>query len=202
MLITKTAGPEYAEEKEGTVDFGQGPIKAWLLHYGLRQPKPFNFYKFRISAEQMEQARAASSVTFRISGKPDVTFALSAVPALLRSLSRCTSDLQHYWNMTEAEQSKISAPAQADLREIFNSRDYPQEALSRRQEGMVQFLLFVDEKGKLAACHVLRPSGIPALDGMGCQVIGKRARFKPALDRSGAPIRSSIVTPPIVWRLS
>jgi TonB family protein len=201
MLITNERGPVYAEEKEGWVDFGQAPIKAWLLHYGVTQPKPYNFFKFRISAEQMAQARSASTVTFHISGRPEVSLTLTAIRTLLESLDRCTNDLQHYWNMTDTEQKKISASAQADLRAIFNWQDYPQEAMSRRQEGMVQFLLFVDEKGKLAACHVLKPSGIPVLDGMGCQVIGKRAKFKPALDSAGAPIRSSIVTPPIVWRM-
>ena len=201
MLIDNRPGPQYAEELQGWIDLGQGPIKAWLLHYGVKQPKPLNFMKFRISADQMAQAKSASTATFRISGRSDVTLTLSAIPALLATLDRCNDDLRHYWNMTEAEQAKIAAPAQGDLRPLFNWTDYPQEAMSRGQEGKVQFLLFIDEKGKVAACHVLEPSGIPALDGMGCLVIVERAKFKPAFDRSGAPIRSSVVSPPVVWRI-
>ena len=32
-------GPRYAEELRGRVDFGRGPIKAWLLHYGAKPGK-------------------------------------------------------------------------------------------------------------------------------------------------------------------
>src|SRR5436309_12864187 len=28
------AGPKFAEETQGTVDFGHGKIKTWLVHYG------------------------------------------------------------------------------------------------------------------------------------------------------------------------
>ena len=43
--------------------------------------------------------------------------------------------------------------------------------------------------------------GLPVLDAMGCQVIRERAKFTPALDRGGKPIRSTYVTPPIRWRM-
>jgi protein TonB len=62
-------------------------------------------------------------------------------------------------------------------------------------------ILLVDEAGKVAGCDVLSPSGIPALDIMGCQVIRNRARFTPALDATGKPVRSTVVTPPIIWSM-
>ena len=138
--------------------------------------------------------------TFHV-GEQIKTFTLASIPALMDKLHDCTIDLQHYWNMVDPEQKNIAAPAIGDLRQIFSANDYPTEAQYRGQEGKVQFVLLIDEKGKVAACHVLQPSGIPAFDGMGCQVILQRARFKPALDRKGIPIRSAVVTPPIVWRL-
>jgi hypothetical protein len=36
---------------------------------------------------------------------------------------------------------------------------------------------------------------------MGCQVIGKRAKFQPALDKQGKPIRSTYITPVVVWAI-
>ena len=201
MLATKTKGPDYTEEKAGSVDFGGGPIKAWLLHYGIKASSPLDVFKFRIPNGEMVQAASSNAVTFQVHGRSDVSVTLQSVPALLRTLQDCTTNLQHYWNMIDPEQKKIVAPAIGDLRPLFTSGDYPDEAFTRGQEGTVQFLLLVDEKGTVAACHVLQPSGIPVLDGMGCQVIRKRARFKPAVDASGKPLRSSVVTPPISWRL-
>jgi hypothetical protein len=37
---------------------------------------------------------------------------------------------------------------------------------------------------------------------MGCQVIRKRAKFTPARDAAGKPVRDSYVTPPVAWRLA
>jgi len=36
---------------------------------------------------------------------------------------------------------------------------------------------------------------------MSCQVIRKRAKFTPARDAEGHSVRSSVITPPIVWRM-
>lgn len=73
--------------------------------------------------------------------------------------------------------------------------------MNRGQEGDAQFLLLIDENGKVAGCHVLIASGVPALDAMGCSVIRNRARFKPAVDSAGKPTRSTVVTPKVSWRL-
>jgi protein TonB len=73
--------------------------------------------------------------------------------------------------------------------------------MSREQGGKVQFLLLIDEQGKVASCDVMSPSGIPALDAMGCQVIRQRAKFRPALGGDGTPIRSAVVTPPVIWTM-
>jgi TonB family protein len=131
-----------------------------------------------------------------------VQFSLQVIPQLLAKLSECTTDLRHFWNMTDAEQKNIAAPSTGDIRSIFSPSDYPDEAMRRDQEGSAQFLSLIDEKGRVADCDVLKPSGVPPLDGMGCQVIRERARFKPALDRQGKPMRSSFVTPPVVWKIA
>lgn len=201
MIVQSGQGPKFAEQLEGSVDFGHGPIKAWLLRWGGDKPKPRQFIKFRISGSDIAQASNASAVTFHVDGQPDVSFSLAAVPDLFNTLQNCTFDLQHYWNMVDPEQKKIAAPAVGDVRKVFTSDDYPDEAQTRNQEGNTQFLLFVDEQGRIPACYVLKPSGIPTLDSMGCQVIRQRARFKPAIDASGKPIRSTFTTPPVVWRL-
>lgn len=201
VLGRKGVGPKFAEELKGTVNFGQGPpIKAWLLHYGTKAPK-VELYTFRISAVEMAQARATDSVTLHSKGSPDVTFSLANMPALLKSLEECTADLKRYWNM-DGDTGKMAVPSKGDIRKVFTSDDYPSEAMKRMQEGSAQFLLLIDEQGKVAGCHVLKASGIPALDGMGCQVIRERAKFTPAFDKRGKPIRSTVVTPPVTWKIA
>lgn len=202
LIVRKERGPEYAEEVNGWVDFGNGPIKAWVLHYGLKGDSPLNTMQFRISSNDVWKAASATQVTFRIDGKPQISFALFAFQKVLSNLHTCNVDLRRYWNMTEADQKNVVAPAQGDIRHLFSWHDYPDEAMYRSQEGTAQFLLFIDEKGKVAACHVVKPSGIPVFNGMGCQVIRQRAKFKAAVGPDGKPVRSSVVTPPITWQLA
>ena len=190
----------FAEELEGSVDFGRGAIKAWLLHYRIGSNK-LDAYQYRITALEMAQARGAASITLQIKNRSGVSFSLEAMPDLLNGLDACTADLKRYWNMDGSEAASIAVPSKGDIRSIFKSEDYPWEAQVRSQQGTVQFLLLIDEAGKVAACHVQLPSNVPVIDAMGCIVIRERATFKPARDRVGKAVRSTIVTPPIVWRL-
>ena len=197
----KRYGPEFAEEYEGSVDFGNGPIKAWLLHYGAKGKK-LSLDQFRISAQEMAAARTASSVTVHSSSGGNLTFSLANMPALLKGLEDCTADLKRYWNFAGPERAKIAVSAKGDIRGLFRSEDYPAEAMKNHQEGRVQFMLLINEQGKVAACHILQASGVPVLDGMGCQVIAERAKFTPALDAQGKPVRSATVTPVVVWKIA
>lgn len=201
LIAVGHQGPRYAEERKGSVDFGHGPIEAWLLHYGVTGAHSADISKFRISSDEMAQAKAANAVTFHVSGRPDLTFALESLPALMKSLDECNVDLQHYWNMIDPEKKNIGTPVIGDVRSTFTSDDYPDEAYYRGQEGRSQFLLLIDEAGKVAGCHVVAPSGIPIFDVMGCQVIRERSTFKPAMDKQGKRIRMGFITPEVIWRL-
>jgi len=200
IVARSVRGPKFAEERKGSVDFGRGLIKAWLLEY---QPpsSDLTLYQFRISAGDMHASGAPDHVVFAINGRPSLNFALTSVPGLLKQLEACTADLQHYWNLGGEQDGRIATSALGDVRKIFRPEDYPAEATYHAQTGQTQFFLLSDEKGKVAGCYLLRASGVPSLDAMGCQVILKRATFQPARDARGAPVRSTYVTPPIVWVL-
>lgn len=201
LLLSKPGSTSTsATEAKGAVDFGRGPIKAWLLSYGTKGGQS-KIYQFRISAEEMAQAAAATTVALKPEGEAPVTFSLSTMKALLETLQACTVDLQKYWNADGEKLGSIATPSKGDVRKVFTANDYPSEAIHRNQGGSSQFRLLIDEKGSVAGCHVEKASGIPVLDAMGCQVIKQRAKFTPARDRSGKFVRSTVVTPPVVWRI-
>lgn len=193
-------GPDFATEQKGAVNFGSGRINSWLLNYGGKSTK-LDVYQFRVTAAEMRQAVSAPTVTLSTQSAATFTFELQSMPALLKTLEACTADLKRYWNMDLGHESLVASPSRGDVRAIFTADDYPAEAFSRGQGGDSKFLLLVDEKGHVAGCHVLEPSGVPVLDAMGCQVIRKRAKFIPAHDAQGKPVRSSVVTPKISWRM-
>lgn len=200
LFVSRTGrGPDFADELEGTVDFGTGPIKSWLLRYHTTDKKRV-LYIFRLKAAEMAQARKATFVRFQAKSSINTAVSLSSMAALLDGLETCTADLRRFWNDGGLKDGRIAVPAKGQVRSIFNDGDFPQEAIGHLQEGKAQFLLLIDEKGKVADCHIEETSGVPALDAMGCEVIIERAKFKPALDPAGKPIRSMYWTPEVVWR--
>lgn len=199
FVSVEQKGPTYAEEEPGSVDFGHGEMRSWRLHYAGKSGR-FNTYQYRLSAAQMEQARSASLVRVRVDGGNVYAFALSAMPALLDGLIKCTADLQQRWHYGSAASGTARSPA-GDVRHLFSPSDYPAEAVQRDQQGTAQYELLVDETGAVARCDVLSPSGVPALDWMGCHVIKERAKFRPAVDKHSIPIRGVLTTPPISWIL-
>lgn len=68
--------------------------------------------------------------------------------------------------------------------------DYPAGSLRRREYGAVGFRLDVDAKGNVTDCHVSRSSGYSELDVRACEMLRKRAVFRPAQDEAGAEIPS------------
>lgn len=200
LVAQKRFGPGMAKEQNGTVDFGNHPIRSWILEYR-DKPTGSDIYQFRISASDMDQARNASRVKLSPSNAPDLELRHELMPALIKSLEDCNMDLKRYWNIGGEKDGRIATPSKGNIRNLFSAGDYPVEAFLRDQGGKSQFILLIDGAGKVAGCDVIIASGIPTLDAMACQVIRDRGKFTPALDSHGKPVRSTIVTPPIVWKM-
>lgn len=194
-----TAG-ERAIEEQGSVDFGSGPINAWALFYQTAN-RSSDVHDFRIRAADVAQAESAATMTLHISASSDFTFALDSTPDVLTQLQDCTGELERRWNVGAEKKGEFSRLAHADLRSVFSPEDYPFQALRKEQGGSGQYLLLVDEHGKVIGCQVLHATGAPVLDDTACLVIENKAKFTPALNKSGQPVRSTVVTPPISWQM-
>jgi protein TonB len=90
--------------------------------------------------------------------------------------------------------------ARADLGALISDRDYPREALQRREQGRVAFELTVAPQGQVADCRILASSGSATLDDATCRIMRERARFAPARDAEGRAT-ADIVRDSIRWEL-
>lgn len=199
IVSRERAGPIFAREYRGTVDFGQGGISTVLLFYGAKGVNRSN-YQYRLSAADVERARNASAVTFASTDGQKLAFALSDMGAVLDGLKKCNGDLQGYWNLGRAAAVPANAPA-GNLERMFRPEDYPPQGQLRHGRGASQFQLLVDEKGAVERCDVVTLTN-PAFELSGCGVFTGRARFKPAVDAQGKAIRSVVTTPTISWQIS
>lgn len=95
--------------------------------------------------------------------------------------------------------SKAAAARGNPSRWITND-DYPPRALRDEAEGTVAIAWEINEQGRAENCVVTSSSGNRDLDEAACNLITRRARYEPALDQAGRPIRSKGSTR-FVWQL-
>lgn len=92
------------------------------------------------------------------------------------------------------------AMSERPLFELFTSDDYPTRPLRRAVEGTVTFSVEVDSSGRVSGCRITATSGDSDLDRATCEIVRQRARFRPALDRSGRPMPDTI-SARVIWRI-
>jgi len=128
-------------------------------------------------------------------------YAIGSTTSLSRELAKCLTDLQRHWGIVDGNLPKPAKNAELSLKGIFKSDDYPEDAFNANQTGATEFLLMIDEQGRLIDCEIAKTSGVASIDGMGCQVILARAKAKPAFDAAGKPVKS-IYSTAVHWRFS
>jgi protein TonB len=79
--------------------------------------------------------------------------------------------------------------------------DYPKKALALGMEGKVRVRLAVGVNGRPTACEVVQSSGHKELDDATCNIMMRRALFKPARDENGKPTVDTFLSPPIEWKI-
>lgn len=201
LVSIERAGPAFAKESQGKVDFGRGAISGRVLYYGGKGVK-MSVYQYRVSTTDLDQARSAAEISFSSGAGDHYTFVLSDMPAVLDELRHCSVDLRTYWSMSGTAKLSVAHGYDGDVRSLFTASDYPTEAVTESQQGSTQYQLLIDEKGAVVGCDVLASSGDPLLDARGCEVIKGRASFSPAQDVRGDAVRSVFTTPPITWPLA
>lgn len=119
-----------------------------------------------------------------------VRLALGSMGAAFAASDTCLANMVKRWGLDPdrlARASKQAAPI-SDPRQWLTSADYPKSAILHGQQGVVQFRLNIDEMGNPSGCHIQQSTRPPEFDEVVCRTLSKRARFSPALDKSGAPM--------------
>lgn len=200
LVVRKGRAGLYARQTDGSVDFSDAEHRTTFLHFRSSDGEKL-ISRTALPAADFANLRTASGITIRSEGGLNHRFALSNMPNLLGTLEQCVADLREYWNATDTPAAEPGAKAKGDLTGIFSVGDYPEEALRVQQQGASQLLLLVNETGNVAACYNIVLSGVAAIDAKSCEVVRERAKFDPARDPSGKPIRSMVVSPPIRFQL-
>jgi TonB family protein len=149
----------------------------------------------RIEDESYRAAVESGAVSLSIPKELEEGFAVPGFGSALKVLDQCVVNLGEVWGIPKDHQSRVSRPAKViEPGSLFDSNDYPIGALKEDASGKAVVRLIVDEEGRPSDCTLLKSSGNKFLDAASCSKLVKRARFEPALDIQGRPMRSISIT--------
>ena len=148
---------------------------------------------FEPSPIGVERERAATWFEVnRLVKNVDLVLETGRMDRTLDALRQCSWDTVRAWGMDPDQQKKLKRGAwpTIPLATLFNSRDYPRKMAAMGQQGIVNVRLIIDEQGRVESCTIQRSTRPKEFDDVVCANLTKRARFSPALDENGKPIRS------------
>jgi hypothetical protein len=155
--------------------------------------------------ETIGQAREAATKWIELTDllrSADITLEVGPLDKAFEALRQCSWDTVRSWGLDVAQQKSLSRKPKAKRTAVswFSPDDYPSKMLDENKQAVVNFRVIVDEKGAPASCTIQRSTRPKDFDDLVCRLIMKRAKFEPALDASGNPVRS-FYTQRVTWRL-
>lgn len=198
MAILRTGYRKSYVQTTATLKFDQQSFDTSALSYPLAGKIKRVTHLINLDSAQTTAIRTAKRLGVTVREGINDEFPLGETPAIWSELDRCTERLQAAWNIGAA--SRIASNPVGELQGLISADDYPVTAQREDQQGTTRFLILIDEKGLPRDCTLLGTSGSAVLDSRSCGLIMQRARFKPALDQTGKPAKSSWIQA-INWRL-
>lgn len=118
--------------------------------------------------------------------------ALGSMHDPVKALNSCTEDLLTHWGIDVAAHKGRSrgVAVKGNPGDWIGAGDYPVELMRAGTQGVVHFRLDVDERGRATQCSIQQSTRPAQFDRVVCSKIARNARFEPALDSAGKPMKS------------
>ena len=142
----------------------------------------------------LEEAGRIDQIVLR-RGKRILSVETGNMKAPFEALNQCAKSLLTIWGL-DADQHDLFTPVQwqnkmSVIRRIQDR--YPSKALRRGEQGIFRMRIIVEADGTMSECHINNATLTNSLASPACQEM-RRARFEPALDANGEPMRSYFMT--------
>ena len=147
-----------------------------------------------------EQEAGIKSITFKPAGKGRYRLETGSMGAPFAAMRTCTDDLVRHWGFDPAVEAKLSrrATPKVSPAKWLGTNDFPLAAASQGMNGYVKFRLDVDPDGNVAGCRILFRTDPDEFANASCRLLARRAKFQPALDADGKPVKSYFVSS-VTW---
>lgn len=158
-------------------------LDGWDTHKNSDQTPP---------AVSADRAAQVTSITFKFPNAKAYRLETGSLAGPMKAMRTCTEDLVTSWGFDPVVQASLSRKAipTSNPGNWIQSEDFPQKALWAGHNGLIHFRLDVDEAGKVFRCRVLFRTAPDDFADRSCLILSQRAKFSPALDTKGSPVKS------------
>ena len=203
VSLSATFGPglptgEFHDAITGTV----GPDKTAILMIGSRDllnRRPVKGASEEVFATTTEQEAAVTELHIAASSVR-LKLHTGSMASPLAAMRTCISDLVKTWGLDAAQQESLSSrpvPTTSPTKWL-TSPDYPKGPLAIGASAIIRFRVMVSAEGVPTKCAIQQATSSPEFTKLTCDLLVKRARFSPALDRDGKPV-ASFYTNSVRW---
>ena len=114
----------------------------------------------------------------------------------MKAMRSCTDDLLRHWGYDPAVQAALTHPASpiGDQGNWLRTADFPTNSVWKGESGLVRIRLDIEPDGSVSNCRVLYRTNPDSFADLTCKLMKERARFTPALDAAGRPVKSLYLT--------
>lgn len=139
-----------------------------------------------------EQERAVTEIAFLENLSNEVHLQTGSLAEPFAALRACNDELLTHWGIDVERHRSLSKPATPinSPGSWIRSRDYPREMLRAGFDGLVNFRLIVEANGEVSECTIQDALEPKDFNKVTCALIKRWAKFDPARDEAGEPIRS------------
>lgn len=144
-----------------------------------------------VPTSDMTAARSVQFVSLK-QGKAEVRLMTGPLDQAFGVLDNCALDLIGTWGLDIEQHRTATRMARlidrdAVVRKVVAA--YPRDAANIGEQGLVRMRVTVTPEGTVSDCAVIKATETQRLESPACKVM-QTARFEPALDAAGAPMRS------------
>lgn len=140
----------------------------------------------------LEDEAKVEWIEISVGSKPRLRLQTGPMGKLFKALNTCSEELLLHWGLDVERYKTISrkpVPIESPGRWITGNA-YPDKALMRGEQAIIYFRLMVDANGQAESCHIQQSGYSKEFDQAVCRSLMKNAKFKPALDAEGKPMKS------------
>lgn len=149
----------------------------------------------QLPAIDTSKAATIEKVTIRRRAR-ELVFETGNLEEPIKVLNHCALDLVKYWGLDPDKHRAMTKLPEWKNKDFIVKRiqsHYPSSALRAGEQGIFRMRAIVEADGSVSDCSLNNATTTERLESNGCQQM-MRAKFEPALDGNGEPMRSFYTT--------